>query len=117
MYVSPVVIPQVCDFLKFLMVRKVNDLFANEPDIVFILDQVDLLLVIHDEERLSHFSLQIILNILPISLKSHEPTSRQLEYLLLRRLILQAWVELNLNDLLGCTLTFGEKDLLIVPAY
>ena len=50
MYVSPVIIPQICDFLKFLMVRKVNDLFANEPDIVFILNQVDLLLVIHDKE-------------------------------------------------------------------
>ena len=49
MRVGPVVVSESIDFLQLIMKREVNDLFCSELNIVFVLEQGDLLPVIHDE--------------------------------------------------------------------
>ena len=69
------------------MVRKVYDSLRNEAHIVFVLDQVYFLLIIHDKERLRHLFFCIILDVFPVGLEGYKPRPCQLKYLLLCNLV------------------------------
>ena len=52
------------------MLRKVNGFLLTEPNVVFILEEVDLLGVIHNEQALdATFMLEIVFNALTIWFK------------------------------------------------
>ena len=50
MHVGPVTVSQSIDFFEFAMWREIDDFFSDKAETVIILDQVNLLLVVHDEQ-------------------------------------------------------------------
>ena len=70
------------------MARKVNHIFDFEVQIILIHNMVNLLLVVHDEERLGNsFLFEIVLYIFSIGFEGHQPASRQLPNLSLGNFI------------------------------
>ena len=57
------------------MFGEVDSLLDNEADIVLVLKKVNLLLVIHDEERLSHCLVCVVLDALTVGLQGHDLTT------------------------------------------
>ena len=98
------------------MVRKIDDFGAYVADIVLVLDVIDLLLVVHEEERLRHKILQIVLNVFFVGLESHKPAPGQLVDLLNDSVIIFARMKLYLLNLLVVFLAFCEEYCLIVAA-
>ena len=80
--------------------RKVYNLLSYEANIVFIPQIVDLLLVIHDEERLRNLLFSIILNVFLIIFEGYKPTAGKLKDLFLRNLIRLGAMELDLVNFL-----------------
>ena len=58
---------------------EVDHFVDRKANIVLILQQVDLLLIVHDEKGLSHTILHVVLDAVSISFESNEPASSQLE--------------------------------------
>ena len=83
------------------MMREIKNLLDLKTDIILVLQQVNLLLVIHDKQRLRHLLLSVILNVLTICLKRNKPTASQLKDLFHRNLVRHRIMELNLLDFLG----------------
>ncbi len=50
MHVGPVVVAQGIDLGQLLVARKVNSALDCETDVILVPEQVDLLLIVHDEE-------------------------------------------------------------------
>ena len=103
----PIVISQVIDLFELFVVRKIDNLCANESDIVLVLDQIYLLLVIHDEERLGHLLFQVILDILSIGFKSYKPTPGKLENFFNYDIIVFTRVKLDLLYLFSIARTLS----------
>ena len=99
------------------MVRKVYDALSDELDIIFVLNMVDFLLIIHDKERLWHVFFSIILDILTIGLDRYQPGACQLEYFFLRDLICLLTMEFYLVDLFGIARALCEEYKLVVTAH
>ena len=117
MNVRPVIVAQVVNLFEFLMMGEVNDIGAGEADVVLVLDVEDLLLVVHDEERLSHLFLQVVLYVLSVGLESHEPAPRKLKDLLDDNIVVFVRMELDLFDLLSVARALREENGLIVSAH
>ena len=99
------------------MVREVYDALSDELDIIFVLDMVDFLLVVHDKERLWHIFFSIILDIFAVGLNGYQPRPCQLEYFFLRDLICLLTMELDLVDLLSIARAFCKENELVVAAH
>lgn len=98
------------------MMRKVYNLLSYEANIVFIPQIVDLLLVIHDEERLRNLLFSIILNVFLIIFEGYKPTAGKLKDLFLRNLIRLGAMELDLVNFLCVAWSLGVEDSLVVAA-
>ena len=68
MHMRPVVVPKSIDLLQLVMGRKVKDFLDLKAYVVLILQKIDLLLVVHDEQRLFHLLSCVVLDALTISL-------------------------------------------------
>ena len=64
----PVVVPKSIDLLQLVMGRKVKNFLDLKAYVVLILQKIDLLLVVHDEQRLFHLLSCVVLDALTISL-------------------------------------------------
>ena len=67
----PVIVPKCVHFTERIVMRKVDYLFRHKSNIILVHEQVDLLMVIHDEERLRHALYYIILDAIRIGLEGH----------------------------------------------
>ena len=83
------------------MPTEVNYLLLAEANVVLILEQVDLLRVVHDEHALhAPFLLHIVLNTLTVRLKNCQLAARELVDFMLRDLVWFRRVELDLEQLI-----------------
>ena len=87
-HVSPIVVTQGVDLFELLVMREINRFVDYKAHTILVLQLVDLLHVVHDEEALdAEVVLDVICNVIGVSLKCHEPRPRKLINLLLRDLV------------------------------
>ena len=113
-YMLPIIQGHLSDILKFVVMLETDDFLDLKSDVVFVDQEEDLLLVIHNNQTLSTAFFNVIGHQLRVGLKSHQSASWQLEYFLLGDLIRLRCMELQLLDLVYASLTFSVENFLVV---
>lgn len=116
-HMSPIVVSESIYLLCHLMSWEINHFFANEAHLVFVLEQMNLLLIVHHEETLGHFFFQIICGVLTIWLKSDKPSWGQLIDFFGADLITFCWMEFDLKDLVDFATTLSKVNSLVVTSH
>lgn len=75
---GPISVSERVDFFQDVVLGEVDGFFYHEADIVLIFQQVHLLLVVHDKQRLRHSLVRVVFNALTVGLQGHDPPSCQL---------------------------------------
>ena len=99
------------------MTSEVNDFGYMEPHVVFVPEQINLLLVVQYEQALYDALAIVILNVFTVWLEGDEQPSSQLIDLFLGDRIFASWVELNLHDFVDVATAFCVVHLLVVASH
>ena len=113
----PIVQKQSIHLFGLVVLRKVDSLFLPESDIVFILEEIYLLRIVHDEHALqARFLFHIVLDTLAIRFEHGQLPAGELVDLMLRNLVWLRRMELHLEDFVDISRAFSEEDFLVISS-